>query len=365
MKKILLFFTAIALFSHAFSQEDSLTHDGLIRTYNLHLPAGYDPDSLYPLVINLHGLGSNAYEEEVYTGFDNVADTGGFVVVYPNGIDGTWNISQTNGTDDVGFISALIDTVDSQYNIDLERVYATGMSMGGFMSYRLACELSDRIAAIAPVAGLQAFSPCNPGRPVPVVHFHGTADDVVPYIGVPSTIDGWVDHDACPATPVVTDLPDINTTDNSTVTTYYYGPCEESTEVILYSINNGGHTWPGATILIGVTNQDIKASNEIWKFFRKFTIHGSNGIQYNEGEEKMSCNFYPNPVHGLATAELVKDPVRPFDFMIFDMTGKLVFEQRNLSEKRFLVDCSRIRSGFYIAAFTCGNSTFYNKIIVR
>ncbi len=117
-----------------------------------------------------------------------VADTAGIVVVYPNGIDETWNVSSTTGTDDVGFISALIDTVDYQYSIDLNRVFATGMSMGGFMSYRLACELSERIAAIASVTGLQAFYPCNPNRPVPILQFHGTADPVVPYAGVPATI---------------------------------------------------------------------------------------------------------------------------------------------------------------------------------
>ena len=112
---------------------------------------------------NMHGLGSNAFEQEIYTDFDSVADTAGIIVAYPNGIDETWNISSITGTDDVGFISALIDTINLQYSIDLNRVFATGMSMGGFMSYRLACELSGKIAAIASVAGLQAFYPCNRG----------------------------------------------------------------------------------------------------------------------------------------------------------------------------------------------------------
>jgi polyhydroxybutyrate depolymerase len=364
MKKILLLLAAFAFTNYTSGQEDSITHDGLIRTYRLHIPAGYDPDSLYPLVINMHGLGSNAFEQEIYTEFDNVADTGGFVVVYPNGIGGTWNISQPSGTDDVGFISALIDTVSSQHNIDSQRVYATGMSMGGFMSYRLACELSDRIAAIASVAGLQAFSPCNPVRPVPVVHFHGTADEIVPYIGVPSTIANWVGFDACPADPVVTNLPDIDTTDNSTVTIYYYGPCEESTEVILYTINNGGHTWPGATIIIGVTNQDIKASNEIWQFFRKFTLQGSTGLGHSDRKET-ACSFYPNPVHGMATAELPAEPACPFDFRIMDLTGKQFLELRNLSDRRFLIDCSRVPPGLYIGIFTDGKSSSYQKIIIR
>ena len=137
MKKALLTIIAALSLSFAFSQEFTMIHDGLTRTYRLYIPPGYNPDTLYPMVINMHGLGSNAFEEEVYTAFDSIADTAGIIVVYPNGIGGTWNISSTTGTDDVGFLSALIDTVGSQYSIDLNRVFATGMSMGGFMSYRL------------------------------------------------------------------------------------------------------------------------------------------------------------------------------------------------------------------------------------
>lgn len=365
MKKTIFTLSSIFIVISAFSQEFILIHDGLTRTYRLHTPADYHADSLYPLVINMHGLGSNAFEQEIYTAFNDVADSGDFFVAYPNGIDETWNISSTTGTDDVGFISALIDTIDLQYNIDLERVYATGMSMGGFMSYRLACELADRIAAIASVAGLQAFYPCNPDRPVPVAQFHGTADQVVPYAGVPSTISNWVNHNVCPATPEITDLPDIDTNDNSTVTVYYYGLCEESTEVILYTINNGEHTWPGASIIIGVTNQDIKASDEIWNFFKKYTLQGSTGIKINPDYPKISYRFYPNPVNDLATVELIGNPTDKFDFRMFDITGKLLLEQRNLVVSRFLIDCSQVPSGIYVAELSDLYTQTYQKIIIR
>jgi polyhydroxybutyrate depolymerase len=365
MKKILFTIVSLFIFLCAYSQEDSLTHDGLIRTYRLHLPYNYNPDSLYPFVINMHGLNSNAFEQEVYTAFDEVADSNAIIVAYPNGIGETWNVSSTTGTDDVGFISALIDTIDYTYKIDLNRVYATGMSMGGFMSYRLACELSGRIAAIASVAGLQAFFPCNPDRPVPVLQFHGTADPVVPYAGVPSTISNWVNHDLCPTTPVNTDLPDIDPNDNSTVTVSYYGLCELSTEVILYTIVNGGHTWPGATIIIGTTNQDIKASVEIWNFFKKFNLQGSTGIDLNKTDEPLDCNFYPNPVHDLAVAELAEMPDGPVEFRIFDMTGKLVLYRNAISEKRFLIDCRGLLPGFYIASLTSGGTRNHLKIIIK
>lgn len=364
MKKSLLTFVVFMTLIYSYSQEFSLIHDGIIRTYRLHVPIGYNADSLYPFIINMHGFGSNAFEQEIYTAFDDVADSAGILVAYPNGIDETWNISSPTGTDDVGFISALIDTVAAQYGIDFNRVYATGMSMGGFMSYRLACELPGRIAAIASVTGLQAFYPCNPDRPVPVLQVHGTADPVVPYSGVPATISHWVNHNLCPADPLTTNLPDIDTNDNSTVTVSYYGLCDDSTEVILYTINNGEHTWPGADIIIGVTNQDINASIEIWNFFKKYNLQGSTGILI-QSEPALACIFYPNPVYNLAVVELVREPANHFNFRIFDITGKVVLSLDNISGQRFLVDCSKIPAGFYIAAVYSGAKYFYQKIIIR
>jgi polyhydroxybutyrate depolymerase len=365
MKKSLFVIIALLVVSISFSQEYSLTHDGLTRTYRLHTPLEYNTDSIYPLVINMHGLGSNALEQEFYSEFNPVADSAGFIVAYPNGLGETWNISSSTGTDDVGFISALIDTLHSQYNIDLERVYATGMSMGGFMSYRLACELEDRIAAIASVTGLQAFYPCNPDRPVPVMQFHGTADPVVPYAGVATTIANWVNYNLCPATPVITNLPDIDTTDNSTVTVSYYGLCEESTEVILYTINNGGHTWPGATYIIGVTNQDIEASHEIWNFFKKYTIQGSTGIEDNVIRETVEYSFHPNPVSEFATVRLNVEPADSYDFNIIDMGGKPVMERKNIKGSGFLIDCRQIPPGFYISTITTSKSKSYQKVIIQ
>jgi polyhydroxybutyrate depolymerase len=365
MKKILFSIGLIIITMHSFSQEFSLVHDGITRTYRLHLPVNFNPDSLYPLVINMHGLGSNAFEQEIYTEFNNVADTGNFIVAYPNGVNETWNISSETGTNDVGFISALIDTINYLYGTDLQRVYACGMSMGGFMSYRLACQLSDRIAAIASVTGLQAYYPCNPGRSVPVVQFHGTADPVVPYAGVATTINNWVNYDSCPETPVTTELPDINPDDNSTVTVSYYGLCDDSTEVILYTIINGEHTWPGASIYIGITNQDIKASNEIWAFFQKFNLQGSTGIDEDKSSPAIECRFFPNPVKGLATVELLRSPGKQFDFNIYDVNGKAYLQIKSLNSSKFIIDCSQIPPGFYIAELSSGDGKSFQKIIIH
>jgi len=328
------------------------------------MPANYNPEKEFPLVINMHGLGSNAWEQEAYTSFSNVSDTSGFIVVYPNGVEETWNISSSTGIDDVGFISALIDTLDFLYGVDLDRVYSTGMSMGGFMSYRLACELSDRIAAIASVTGLQAYYPCTPSRPVPVAQFHGTADQIVPYVGVAATVNNWVSYNGCPLDPVVTDLPDINPNDNSTVTVSYYGLCNDSSEVILYTIIGGEHTWPGAIINIGITNQDIKASNEIWNFFKKYTLQGSTGISGDE-ISNLDCKFYPNPIDTYASVELEASVSGVFSFRIVDMNGKVCYNLEKINSTRFLIDCSAIPAGLYIAEFLSEKGRGYQKILIQ
>ncbi len=321
MKKIYFFLLFILIYSYSEAQTFSFTYDGLLRTYVVYTPTDYNPEISYPLVFNLHGLGSNALEQEYYSGFDFVADTAGIIMVYPNGVDNEWNIFSVNGVDDVGFISALIDTMAANYNIDQDRVYSTGMSMGGFMSHRLACELENRIAAIASVAGVLAFSPCEPSRPMPVMQIHGTSDDVVPYAYVEATIAHWTSYDNCPADPVITELPDIDTTDGCTVTLSTYGLCDDSTEVRLYTINGGGHTWPGATVLIGVTDMDINASVEIWNFFRKYRLPLDVSVSENDMPAG-SVTFYPNPFNSWTTVDVRKAEFLPYKLTIFDLSGK-------------------------------------------
>jgi polyhydroxybutyrate depolymerase len=262
---------------------------GLTREYRLHIPAAYTGATAVPLVFNLHGYGSNNIEQEFYGSFLSIADTANFLIVHPNGtIDGQgnryWNTFLGNSpVDDVGFLSNLLDTLQAAYNIDENRVYSTGMSNGGFMSYSLACELNDRIAAIASVTGSMIQSKlnaCNPARPVPVMEIHGTADAVVPYTGLPAStfvpipmlVDAWVGFNNCNPTPTVTPVPNINTTDGCTAEHYFYGDGNNGSTVEHYKIIGGGHTWPGSIFLIGVTNQDINASQEIWRFFSQYRL---------------------------------------------------------------------------------------------
>lgn len=260
--------------------------DGRDRCFVLKLPTGYRSSTPLPLVISMHGLGGTGEEHRVTTGFDQVADEQNFIVAFPDGVNNRWasGDSESENVDDVGFISALIDVLAANLSVDLRRVYTTGFSNGGFMSYRLACELENRIAAIGSVAGLidnEVFESCAPSRPVPVIHIHGTRDRIVPYTGALNFFPGvnellifWGQQNGCVPPVNREDLPDRVTADNSTVTRLWVETCRDNTAVELLRINNGGHTWPGSTPfpLVGPTNQDIDASEEQAKFFRRHQL---------------------------------------------------------------------------------------------
>jgi polyhydroxybutyrate depolymerase len=263
-----------------------LVFEGLVRSYRVHVPPTYNGATAVPLVFNLHGYTSNAFQQEFYSGMNLVADTANFIVCYPDGLNNEWNSGFTipyyGGVNDVGFISVLIDSLQAAYNIDPARVYSCGMSNGGFMSYRLACDLEQRIAAIASVTGSMTviqLNNCQATRPVPVLEIHGTNDLTVPYtttslsMGIDSVLRYWRGVNACPNPVVYDTLPDINVGDQSTVTSQWSSGCQGGTEVAHFKIANGSHTWAGASFpLTGlVTNQDIDASVEIWKFFSRFS----------------------------------------------------------------------------------------------
>lgn len=217
-----------------------------------------------------------------FSGFNAVADTGRFAVVYPQGLDNAWNVGLIPAAtaDDAGFLSALTDTLHARYSIDRRRVYACGLSNGGFMSYRLACELPGRIAAIASVAGTMtptALKACMPAEPIPVMHMHGTEDHIVPYAGdagkiaVDTLMTFWKRINGCSAEPQISRLPD-RAGEGSYVVKYFWTSPGQSAPVVLLKIGGGGHTWPGSVGKTGSgnTNRDINASREIWNFVRQF-----------------------------------------------------------------------------------------------
>lgn len=284
----------------------SLVHDGLKRTYRIHIPSSYHKNRSMPLVIALHGGGGTGegMEELTRGGFNTLSEKEGFIVVYPDGVKKNWNDGRKEvrsrahreKIDDVGFISALVVKFTKELNIDQKRVYVTGISNGALMSDRLACELSEKIAAIALVTG---SIPKNktytslPSRPIPVLVINGIADPLVPWeggeivgilgeqrgevISTSETIKFWVTHNRCSSTPVITELPDKNPLDGTRVRREAYSKGREATEVILYAIEGGGHTWPGGRQylperIIGKTSKDIDANEVIWNFFKAHKI---------------------------------------------------------------------------------------------
>jgi len=319
----------------SFSQETivkEIRFDNADRSYRLHLPPNFDPTENLSLVFNLHGFTSNALEQEVYSGMDAISDNERFLVCYPDGIDNAWNVGWAFGStaEDVGFISALIDELVNDYNVNPKKVYSCGMSNGGFMSYRLACELNDRIAAVASVTG--SFVPeylplCNAGKAVPIFEIHGTADNVVPYEGVvgvatsiADVIDYWTENNNCTIDFLEEELADSDPNDASTVTKFHYQDCDDDTEVLLYRINNGGHTWPGSAINIGVTNQDINASQEIWDFFNRHSLEINTGN--NDQLTSLNYKVFPNPVFN--SLELNNWNGEVLNYKIYNTQGAVV-----------------------------------------
>lgn len=269
---------------------ESITHDDEQRSYVIYVPASYTAEQEVPLVLNFHGYGSSAVQQMNYGDFRAVADTAGFILVHPQGavFEGFthWNVgSWVNGSpyDDVSFTAAILDKVESEYSIDSKRIYSTGMSNGGYMSFLLACQLSDRIAAIASVTGSMTpnnLLSCGAQRPMPIMQIHGTNDGTVPYVGalwtepVAAVVDYWVDHNACDQEPITLDLPDLNANDGSTATFFRYDNGEEGAVVEHIRINGGNHTWPGASFVTPGTNLDFSASEAIWQFFSRYSLDG-------------------------------------------------------------------------------------------
>jgi polyhydroxybutyrate depolymerase len=270
---------------------DKITVDGIERTYILYIPESVSRPA--PLVFVLHGGGGTGKRMNKLTRFNKVSDKHRFITCYPDGIDKHWNDgrkvnkSYKNGVEvnDVKFISLLIDTLESKYKIDSARIYACGISNGGMMSFRLGCELNDKIAAIAPVAismSKYLYNSCIPGKPVPLMFMFGNEDPLVPYEGgsirfsrgevvsVQNTLGLWVRNNDCNETPFITTID--NEDDDTYVKKFRFTGYSERNEVVFYLIYGGGHTWPGGMqylpkLLVGRTSEEFNASEEIWKWF--------------------------------------------------------------------------------------------------
>ena len=288
-------FFALAARLPAEITEHKVTVNNLSRKFYVYTPAGL-PQTNRPLIIALHGGASNGKTMERHSELDTKADMGKFIVVYPDGTGRlarvlTWNAGSCCGyakrenIDDVMFIKQMIEFLIDKYKIDRARVYVTGMSNGAMMAYRLAAEIPEYIAAVAAVSGTLEVPAAEVKSPMPILHFHGTEDEHVPWRGgrggktgrgmsfnsVDATINTWVAVDKAQTPAKVINLPDIKE-DGTKVVEHIYGATDGKNEVILYEIIGGGHTWPGkakSERISGKATEDINANDIMWEFFKK------------------------------------------------------------------------------------------------
>ena len=340
MKKIYLVLIAALLSFSSFAQYSvqTFTFGGVSRTYLLYIPSSYDGTKEVPFILALHGLG-DTMTNFAGVNFNDIADTANFIFAIPqalvdNVITGAtaWNsgagafgFTLNPGVDDVGFLNAIIDSTSLYYNIDQTRIYATGFSMGGFMTNRLGCELNNRIAAIASVSGtIGSGITCNPSRVVPSCHFHGTADQTVAYTGdmygsdAEALVEFWRAHDGCDAVPTIDSIPHVSS-DSLSVIHYTYANGRYGSDVEFYKVINGQHQW----LFPGV--DDVNYSLEIWKFFSKHKwVAQSTGI--NAVSDDLGISIYPNPANALIKLNVPRGASDMKEVVIRDISGREVYQ---------------------------------------
>ena len=362
MKKILILILATtALITSGYSQtfiSQTIQHDGLTREYSIYVPESYDGTTSIPLLFNFHGGGGNIAFHIAIADMSPIADTANFIVVYPqarpdpsDGNSFNW-IPKVPGTfDDVPFISSLIDRIASNYQIDQNRIYACGYSLGGDMSFELACKLNNKIAAIAPVARTMQANPdsfCFPVHPTGILSILGTDDITSPYNGITylgieyylsatATHSYWATHNLCNTNAT------MNTVSPS-VERYTWSTESGCAYVEELKVIGGGHDWPGS-----FGNMTIDASEEIWQFVSRYDINGlidctALSINENNGEAE-NYKVFPNPFNQTLNIE-IKFP-KGNDFRIYNGIGELVISGK-LNTQINTIDLSSLPPNVYL-----------------
>lgn len=337
------------------------------RSYRQYLPTGFNAvtEPGLPLIIAMHGLGDNMTNFS-NVGFDNIADTARFLVVYPQG---TLNIlSQTawnngtllsSGSDDISFLSMLIDTMFVKYNVDLSKVYLTGFSMGGIMTYHMLCAMPSKIAAIASVSGPMAdsdISTCNPGRSVPIMHMHGTADATVPYDSaalpslslVPATLSFWQNNNGC-ADSSIFNLPDL-VADGITVDTIRFNSC--GAPVIHWRENGADHQWLYKPV------NDVDATTEIWLFFRDKIHPGPSQL----GDEMVPSDGETN-IRIIHDECFITSSFTIQKIMIYDLQGRLLVATEGKNQLEVTLNLGGLTGSAFIIQVAAEHQLTTRKIV--
>ena len=342
----------------------TLQYDGETRQYEIYVPEIYNGTVSVPLVFSFHGGSGTAAEQIGIGDLSSYADTANFIAVYPQALpdpnDGgstNWIHKDPTTVDDVLFIDALIDVLADTYQIDLNRIYACGYSLGGEFTLSLACRLNSRIAAIGAVARTMqtyTYNNCSPVHPTGVMTILGTADGISNYDGVffggeqyyvsaAEMHSFWASQNNCNANAVTTLVPDINATDGSTVERNTWSTAEGCTYVEELKVIGGGHDWPGS-----FGNADINATAELWQFLSRYNLNGLIDCTTTSLNEENGTNFgfnvYPNPVNALLEIELSE--IANKEFELFNVFGNIVLRGELKSQKNS-IDLSSLPANVY------------------
>ena len=342
----------------------TIQYDGETRQYEVYVPEIYNGTVSVPLVFSFHGGSGTAAEQIGIGDFSSYADTANFIAVYPQALpdpnDGgstNWIHKDPTTVDDVLFIDALIDALADTYQIDLNRIYACGYSLGGEFTLSLACRLNSRIAAIGAVARTMqtyTYNNCSPVHPTGVMTILGTADAISNYDGVffggeqyyvsaAEMHSFWASQNNCNANAVTTLVLDINSTDGSTVERNTWSTAEGCAYVEELKVIGGGHDWPGS-----FGNADINATAELWQFLSRYNLNGLIDCTTTSLNEENGTNFgfnvYPNPVNALLEIELSE--IANKEFELFNVFGNIVLRGELKSQKNS-IDLSSLPANVY------------------
>ncbi|MEL6658975.1 MAG: T9SS type A sorting domain-containing protein [Bacteroidota bacterium] len=346
----------------------TFTYEGNTREYNIYLPDSYDGSVAFPLLFNFHGGGGDIASQIAIADMRSIADTADFILVYPQALpdpndDGStnWLHKEPTEVDDVFFIDALIVSLSAEYEIDQTRIYACGYSLGGEFTYELACRLNEQIAAVGVVARTMfvgTLDNCAPSHPTGVLTILGTDDSISPYDGLEwggiqyyhsaeEVHNYWVDHNNASTVPTVTQLPDLEPTDGSTVERYVWADGDACVSIEHLKVNGGGHDWPGS-----FGNKDIDASVAIWNFVSQYDLDGRINCGVTSSQEvemEDEVLIYPNPVADQLRLQ-VKFEVDQ-TYQIYSPTGQLIVSGE-LDAGSSTIDLSNIPPGTYVLKIT-------------
>ncbi len=354
----------------------TFTFQTKVRQYRIYIPAGYNAANPASLILTLHGLGDNMTNFSGI-GMNYIADTANIIVIVPqaytDAFAGTaWNSGAgmsgyfPNSTiNDVAFLNTLIDTAITNYSVNQSRIYICGFSMGGFMTERMACESNTRIAAFASVAGTIGIglTQCNPGRAIPIAHFHGTADGTVSYtansygLNVDSLINFWVDNNLCNTTPTMTSFPDL-VADGFTVDHYVYANGQQNSVVEHFKANGADHQW-----LYPPAN-DISYTIEIWKFFMKHQLATS---QISTTKNNTNISVYPNPAKDVININLPQSCIgNNYNIKLINIYGQTVISKTfSGNEYSLILDNKEVKAGIYFLKINGDGINYSKKVLIE